>query len=151
MRICHRIGLTIALASAACSSTRPATPSQSYPTDARAAYLRELNAAHPADPVLDGGDPAIKARIVAPVETRRIQPAPPASGRRPPAEGKAFLGGVIERDGSVSHIRILAPSGNSDFDASSVEAVRQWRYTPATLDGSPVRLYLDVSTSFRFR
>ena len=106
--------------------------------------------AHRVAALLDGRDPAVKAKLVPPDLLHRVQPSPPASGRKPPAEGKAFLACVIEPDGSVSNVRVLSTSGNRDFDASSLEAVRQWRYSPPSLDGAPVRLFNHVTTSYRF-
>jgi protein TonB len=140
----------LAVAVSACSpSTHVATTPASVKA-AYASYLLELNATSPASPVLDGQDPAVKAKLVPPDLLHRVQPSPPASGRKPPAEGKAFLACVIEPDGSVSNVRVLSTSGNRDFDASSLEAVRQWRYSPPSLDGAPVRLFNHVTTSYRF-
>ena len=140
----------LAVAVSACStstnvSTTPASVEAAY-----ASYLLELNATSSASPVLDGRDPAVKAKLVPPDLLHRVQPSPPASGRKPPAEGKAFLACVIEPDGSISNVRVLSTSGNRDFDASSLEAVRQWRYSPPSLDGAPVRLFNHVTTSYRF-
>ena len=86
----------LAVAVSACStstnvSTTPASVEAAY-----ASYLLELNATSPASPVLDGRDPAVKAKLVPPDLLHRVQPSPPASGRKPPAEGKAFVRRQLE-------------------------------------------------------
>lgn len=134
MHLQRALILAAALFGSACVASRTSpspTPDQAVAIDT---YLRALNEGNPTDPVLDDRDPSVKARLTPQAELRRVQPSPPASGRKPPAEGKALLGGVIERDGSVSSVRVLMSSGNRDFDASSVEALRQWQYRPATID-----------------
>lgn len=140
----------LAVAVSACSTSTNVATTPASVEAAHASYLLELNATSSASPVLDGRDPAVKAKLVPPDLLHRVQPSPPASGRKPPAEGKAFLACVIEPDGSVSNVRVLSTSGNRDFDASSLEAVRQWRYSPPSLDGAPVRLFNHVTTSYRF-
>ncbi|MHB1048260.1 MAG: energy transducer TonB [Thermoanaerobaculia bacterium] len=112
-------------------------------------YLRALNEAEPSDPVVDGRDPSVKARLTPPIERHRVQPELSREARRNSREGRVVLACVIERDGSVSNVRVISASGLGDFTAASVGAVRQWRYSPATIDGSPVRLFLTVTTSYR--
>jgi TonB family protein len=48
----------------------------------------------------------------------------------------AVLGATIKTDGTFDEISELG--GNPEFEKAAVAAVRQWRYTPATLNGSPV-------------
>ncbi len=114
-------------------------------------YLRVLNEATPSDPVVDDRDPSVKARLAPPVELRRVQPALSREARLQSCDGKVVLACVIERDGSVSNVRVLSASGHRDFTAASVGAVREGRYSPATIDGSPVRLLLTVTTTYRIR
>jgi len=147
----HALLLAFGFGISACASHQSSVPLDPAEETTIAIYLQELNQANPTDPVIDGRDPSLKQRLSPPVELWRVHPPAPASARRPPGEGKAVLAGVIERDGAMSSVRVLTSSGNRDFDASSAEAVRQWRFRPATIDGSPVRLYLHVTTSYHFR
>lgn len=114
-------------------------------------YLRSLNEADPSDPVVDDRDPSVKARLTPPVELLRVQPELSREARRSSREGKVVLACVVERDGSVSNVRVISAPGHGDFTAASVGAVRKWRYTPAKIDGSPVRLLLTATATYRVR
>jgi len=52
----------------------------------------------------------------------------------------------VDKDGNPSHIRVVKAAGKG-LDEKAVEAVRQYKFTPATLNGAPVAvdLYIDVN------
>ncbi len=134
---------------AGCATRRIASPISSEVSISLVDYLRALNETEPSDPVVDGRDPSVKARRTPPIERHRVQPELSRETRRNSREGRVVLSCVIERNGSVSDVRVISASGHGDFTAASVGAVRQWRYSPATIDGSAVRLFLTVTTSYR--
>ncbi len=140
-----------ALGLAGCATRQAASPLDPGIGASLDDYLRSLNEADPSDPVVSERDPSVKARLTPPVEIHRVQPALSTEARRNSREGKVVLGCVIERNGSVSNVRVISASGHGDFTAASVGAVRQWRYSPGKLDGSPVRVFLTVTTSYRVR
>jgi protein TonB len=57
---------------------------------------------------------------------------------------------VIDEQGRVTDVRILRglPMG---LDREAVAAVRQWRFTPATLQGKPVKVYFSLTVNFRIQ
>jgi len=58
-----------------------------------------------------------------------------------------LVGLWVEKDGSVSHIRIQRPAGLG-LDEKAVDAVRQYRFKPATKDGRPVKVELSIEVRF---
>lgn len=56
------------------------------------------------------------------------------------------LHGTIAIDGTF--VNLEAVSGEPPLTASALDAVRQWRYTPATTDGQPVAMPVWVSFQF---
>ena len=54
---------------------------------------------------------------------------------------------VIDEQGRVTDVRLLRglPMG---LDQEALAAVRQWRFTPATLQGKPVKVYFSLTVSF---
>ena len=67
-------------------------------------------------------------------------PIYPRLAQRRGREGWALLGFTIEIDGSVSGVTVLDSYGDDKFGSSSVKAMQQWTYKPATLNGEKIRL-----------
>lgn len=77
----------------------------------------------------------------------RVNPVYPAEAMRERIQGVVMLQAMIEPDGSVGDVRVVR-SLDPRLDAAAVDAVKQWRYEPATVDGKPVRIVATVSMSF---
>jgi protein TonB len=91
-----------------------------------------------------GGD------VVAPVLVHRVDPAYPEWARRIRLEGLLILQAVIGTGGEVQELTVLK-SAHPALDAAARDAVHQWRYRPATLNGRLVRVFLTVTVEFRLR
>lgn len=65
-------------------------------------------------------------------------------------EGEVVLEIVVLRDGTVGDVRLLEglPSGLSD---RAIQAVRQWRFSPARRLGQPVEVIVEVAVEFKLR
>jgi periplasmic protein TonB len=70
--------------------------------------------------------------------------------RRANVTGEVVLEIVVRRDGTVGDVRILQRLG-SGLDQRAVQAVRQWRFAPATLKGAPVDVIVEVGVEFKLR
>jgi periplasmic protein TonB len=70
--------------------------------------------------------------------------------RRRSVSGDVVLEIVVRRDGSVGDIRIMhgLPGGLND---RAVDAVRQWRFTPARRQGVAVDVVVEVAVEFKLR
>ena len=64
--------------------------------------------------------------------------------------GEVVMEIVVRRDGSVGDVRILRGLGGG-LNERAVQAVRQWRFAPATRLGSPVDVIVEVGVEFRLR
>ena len=78
------------------------------------------------------------------------QPKPqyPALAAASHLTGVVILEAVIATDGSVRDVKVLRGLGMGLTEAA-VDAVKQWRYKPAVLDGVPVQFALTVTVSFK--
>jgi protein TonB len=56
---------------------------------------------------------------------------------------------VIGADGRVKQVEKLKATSDAFFRATEQQALRHWRYKPATLDGKPVESRTTVTVRFR--
>jgi TonB family protein len=85
-----------------------------------------------------------------PVVMREVRPTYTEEGRRRAIEGDVVLEVVVLRDGRVGSVRTLR-SLNAGLDQKAIEAVRQWRFSPARRQGTPVDVVVEVSVEFKLR
>jgi TonB family protein len=72
------------------------------------------------------------------------------AARRANLEGQVVLEIVVRRDGTVGDVRILKGLG-LDLNEQAVKAVRQWKFAPARMKGTPVDVVVEVDVEFRLR
>ena len=87
----------------------------------------------------------------APVELVNPPPAYPAFARRRGLEGHALVEVVVRVDGTCAEPRLLEWSGSRSFGDAALEAVRDWRYRPASIGGRPVERPHTIRFTFRLR
>jgi protein TonB len=81
---------------------------------------------------------------------REVRASYTDEARRANLNGEVVLEIVVRRDGSVGDVRILQRLG-SGLDERAVQAVRQWRFAPARLKGTPVDVVVEVAVEFKLR
>jgi len=72
------------------------------------------------------------------------------AARRANLEGEVVLEIVVRRDGTVGDVKVLKGLG-LDLNQQAVKAVRQWRFAPARMKGTPVDVVVEVDVEFRLR
>jgi TonB family protein len=77
---------------------------------------------------------------------RRVIPVYPTLARNPLVEGTVRLNVTVGEDGTVRGVALLG--GPSLLVDAAENAVRQWRYAPATVDGRPIEFQQEVDLSF---
>ncbi len=68
--------------------------------------------------------------------------------RRAQLQGTCLLWLVVGSDGNTHDVQIVRPLGLG-LDEKSIEAIRTWRFEPATKNGQAVAVQINVETSFR--
>lgn len=94
----------------------------------------------PADPVRPGGNVKAPTRIV------NVPPVYPAVAIAARISGTVIIEAVIDVDGTVRDAKVLRSIPL--LDAAALAAVKQWRYSPTTLNGIPVAVVMTVSVRF---
>ncbi len=80
---------------------------------------------------------------------KSVPPVYPAFARSSHVEGDVALGAFIDANGNVTELKVL--SGPPILRQAAMDAVRQWKYDPARLDGRPVPIHLGLTVRFRFQ
>ena len=97
----------------------------------------------PGDPPLRvGGD------VKRPVVITRVEPIYTEVAKKVRISGIVILEVIIDRTGVVKDAQVIKglPFG---LDQAAVDAVKQWRFRPATLNGQPVDVTFNLTLNFR--
>lgn len=94
------------------------------------------------DPVYIGREVTTKARLIS-----KPEPVYTGTARRELVTGTVILRCVFAADGTVKHILVMQslPYGLTDV---SVAAARKIKFVPATLDGKPVSMFMQLEYNF---
>ena len=86
--------------------------------------------------------------VKAPQVIKRVEPAYPLEARMNGVKGLVVLQVLIDKTGAVRQI-VVRKEFASGLSEAAVDAVRQWRFQPATLDGKPVDVVLNLTINFK--
>jgi len=86
--------------------------------------------------------------VTPPVVIDRVQPVYTETARRARVQGIVIVEAIISRTGQVENVRVLKglPMG---LDQAAVDAVKRWRFRPATQGGRPVNVYFILTVNFK--
>jgi protein TonB len=77
-------------------------------------------------------------------------PEYPEAARKAGVEGKVLLEVMVKADGSVVSASVREGiAGHPELDRAAVDAVKQWKFEPATADGVPVDMKINIPIEFR--
>ena len=90
----------------------------------------------------------VEGNVQPPKALSTSAPVYPESAKAAKIEGIAVIETVIDESGRVRQPKIKATSGDKDLDKAAIDAVSQWTFKPATLDGKPVEVYYTLTIRF---
>jgi len=76
------------------------------------------------------------------------EPDFPVSASRENKQVMLLLSAIVNKEGRVEEIEVLNP-GSDGFDAPARDAVRNWKFKPATCGGQPVNMEMSLEISFK--
>ncbi len=85
--------------------------------------------------------------VTAPVVIHRVEPDYPDEARKAKFQGSVLVAVEVDENGRVRSLRVVKAAGLG-LDEKALEAVRQWRFRPATSDGRPVAVPAQIEVSF---
>jgi periplasmic protein TonB len=84
--------------------------------------------------------------VSAPRVLTRVRPLYPKVAARAHIQGVVILEAIVDEDGIVQEIRVLRSV--TYLDEPAIDALKQWRYEPLTLNGNRMPFLLTVSMMF---
>ena len=85
-----------------------------------------------------------------PEEIDRVVPRYPPAAQRSGTAGAVVIRGIVRRDGRIDDVEIIKDLPDGLGEAAR-DAVRRWRFRPATYRGEPIDVYYTVTVNFRLR
>jgi TonB family protein len=99
--------------------------------------------AAPAAPVPVGGD-VKQAKLIS-----SVPPEYPSLAKAQHVSGGVTIDALIDATGHVTKMKVI--SGPTLLHQAAMDALKQWKYQPAMLDGKPVPMHLSVTIQFRLQ
>ena len=98
----------------------------------------------PEGPIQVGGDVRPPEKISAP------QPQYTEIARKARIQGVVIVQAIIDKQGNVTNVKVLKglPMG---LEEAAVDAIKQWKFRPATLNGKPVTVYYNLTVNFKLQ
>jgi TonB family protein len=83
-----------------------------------------------------------------PTVKHAVKPRYPSRAQQEEVQGVVILEAIVDENGRVTATRVVK-SVSPDLDEEALGAARQWRFTPAVLDGHPIRVIVTLELEFR--
>jgi protein TonB len=105
--------------------------------------IKTKQPAAPAAPTPTGGD-VKPAKLIS-----SVPPVYPQLAKNQHVSGNVLVDALIDPTGHVTTMKVV--SGPTLLHQAAMDALRQWTYQPAMLDGKPVPMHLTVTIQFRLQ
>jgi periplasmic protein TonB len=104
--------------------------------------------AEPAEPPIRPSEPVFKAARQDPRHAAAFRPDYPAALVRADLEGSVTVRVTIDETGRVIACALVKTSHKAFFEETRQQALRYWRFLPATRDGEPVQSVQELTVTF---
>lgn len=99
---------------------------------------------------IGGGGNRTGGGVTQPKLIYRVDPEYSEEARKARFEGVVILEAIVRKDGGVDLVHVVRSVGLG-LDQTAIEAVKQWRFRPATKNGAPVDVPVKVQVTFNIR
>ncbi len=96
------------------------------------------------------GPYTVAGEVTRPVKIHAPLPRYPERARRPRIQGVVMVQAIIDKQGDVTNVKLLKglPMG---LNEAAIDAIKQWKFKPATLRGKPVDVYYNLTVTFKLQ
>lgn len=111
-------------------------------------YFTSIPAAPPVEepsgPIYVGGDVKAPERIFCPA------PQYTEIARMARVEGIVIVQAIIDKEGNVTNVKVMKPL-TMGLTEQAVDAIKRWKFKPATLNSKPVEVYYNLTVNFKLQ
>lgn len=83
-----------------------------------------------------------------PVVLKQVNPKYPHG--KSSKESEVLVGLEVDTEGMPQNVHVIT-SGGDGFDQAAIDAVQQYRFQPATVDGKPIRIQMKIKVNFKHK
>ena len=134
--------------SAASHDRAPSAPGKAAAAAVQAAAKRGVRRPSSEAPPDSAAPSSEEAPIVPPKLIKSVRAIAPPDALRDFVTGNVTLDAVVDASGQVKSMKVL--SGPASFHTAAMDALKQYRYEPATQRGKPVADHITVTIKFWF-
>jgi TonB family protein len=91
--------------------------------------------------------PAERSEHQGPKLVKKVNPTYPEEARKEGIEGTVILEATIDTDGNVAEVKVLR-GGHESLNKAAAEAIKQWKYEPAIIEGKAMPVNITVTIKF---
>ena len=85
-----------------------------------------------------------------PTVLKSVTPKYPEEARKKGIEGEVVVQALVDKKGEVQDLKILKnQSGSEELGKAAMDAVKQWKFKPATKKGDTVSIRIAIPIKFR--
>ncbi len=99
----------------------------------------------PARGLYRGGEGVAHPKLV-----REVKPNYTKSAMQRKVQGVVYMEAIVRPDGNVGDVRVIG-SLDSELDEEALRTVKRWKFSPATLEGKPVSVIVEIEMSFTLK
>ncbi len=88
----------------------------------------------------------VSGQTKAPERIKYVAPVYPAAAADARISGIVIVEATVGKDGSVTEAHVIRSI--AQLDQAALDAVKQWKYTPTTLNGAPVPVIVTATVNF---
>ena len=112
--------------------------------------LFDLPSGPPPEKIDDTVPMNVVGDVKAPEKINAPAPQYTEIARKARIQGVVIVQAIIDKEGNVTNVKVLKglPMG---LEEAAVDAIKQWKFKPATLNGRPVTVYFNLTVNFKLQ
>lgn len=96
------------------------------------------------------GPIGVTGEVTKPVKIHAPHPSYTEIGRKTRTQGLVIVQAIIDKHGEVTNVKVIKGLSMGLTEAA-IDAVKLWKFKPATLRGKPVDVYYNLTINFRLQ